>query len=323
MSDYYDTLGVTKDATKQDIKKTYRKLAVKYHPDKNSGDKTAEAKFKEISEAYEVLSDDNKRQMYDRYGKQGLKNSGFGGGQNASHMEDALRTFMNAFGGGGGGGMESIFDFFSGGSQFRHHVRKGASKRTQINISFDDAYNGVEKTIKLNVISSYDNDQNPTRQTKTVKVQIPAGVEDGMRLKLSGYGDAGFGGGPNGDLYVDINVKEHDVFKRIDENIILDLPISFYEATVGSKREIPTMDGKYTINIPAGSKSHKIFAISGKGFPSIHGMGRGDMLIKIIVEVPTKLNATQKAKLKEFDASLKDSQIMSSGFLKKIASLFT
>lgn len=388
MADYYEILEVTKSATADEIKKAYRKKAVQFHPDKNPGDAEAEKRFKEISEAYEVLSDDKKRQMYDRFGKEGV-GAGMhaGGGQGFSSMEEALRTFMGAFGGGGGGGGgDSIFEnLFGGGGGGRgagggHMHRQGASKRVNITISFEEAARGVDKELAItNYVSCKEchgkgavnpssikkcdrcngagqvfeqrgffsmsmacpkchgegqvitdpckncRGQGVVKEKQHVKVHIPAGVDTGMRLKMSGYGDAGQGGGPAGDLFVFINVEHHDMFEREGNDVILDLPITFTEAALGCKRDVPALLAKACrITIPEGTQNGKIFRVKGEGFPSVHGQGKGDLLVRVFVETPTKLTERQKEILKEFQTMENPANTPKKrGFLDKIKDLFS
>ncbi|MBN4066800.1 molecular chaperone DnaJ [Simkania negevensis] len=381
MSDYYDTLGVSRDATSDEVKKAYRKQAVKYHPDKNPGDAEAEQKFKEISEAYEVLSDQQKREMYDRYGKEGVgAGAGFPGGAGGgfSSMEEALRTFMGAFGGGG----DSLFDsFFGGGMQGGgrdHLARKGVSKKVALTVSFTEAAKGIEKELAVTnwvacggcggrgtkssdgvktctrcrgsgqVVQSHGffsmamacsdcqgegkvitdpcsecRGQQKVKKKQNVTVRIPAGIDSDMRLKLTGYGDAGEGGGPSGDLYVFVTVKPHDLFKREGDHLILDLPIGFAEAALGCKKEIPTLSGSCRVSIAEGIQHGKVLRVRNEGLPNVHGRGRGDLLVHVIIETPTKLNERQKELMKEFgDLEQQHNQPKKRSFLEKIRSFF-
>lgn len=360
MSDYYQVLGVDRNATADEIKKAYRKLAVKYHPDKNPGDADAEKCFKEVSEAYDILSDENKRHMYDQYGSSAFQGGGAGaGGFGAggfSSMEEALRTFMGAFGGGNAGGGESIFDSFFGFDQRGSYAQQGASKKATVTISFAEAARGVEKelfiTNHVNCETCRGSGAKSASDIKTcgtcggsgmvqhsrgffsmsttcpechgagrmitkpcsdchgagkikkkrkVKIPIPAGVDSGMRLKMGGYGDAGENGGPPGDLFVYVQVQEDEIFVRDGDDVIIDLPLSFVDATLGGKKEIPTpLDGTYRINIPEGTQSGKIFRIRSQGIPNVHGQGKGDLLVRVHVETPVHLNDKQKQVLKQF-----------------------
>lgn len=383
MSDYYATLGVARGATQEEIKKAYRKLAIKHHPDKNPNDKDAEKQFKKVSEAYEVLSDEKKRQIYDQYGADAVKGGmGAGPSQGFSSMEEALRTFMGAFGGGGGGQQESIFDsFFSFGGQQHAEAGgpQGASKKVSLTISFEECAKGTEKEIAITnhvtcdtchgsgaktaggvkncstchgyghvqqsrgffnmtstcpkchgsgqIITDPCSDCHSTGRIKkkqTVKVPIPAGIDDGMRIKLAGYGDAGERGGPSGDLYVYIQVKPHDVFHREGDDIVIDLPITFTEAALGCKKEIPTpLSGSCKITIPEGVQSGKVLRVKGQGMPNVHGQGTGDLLVEVHVETPVDLNDDQKRLLQEFQQleNPKNSP-QRKGFFEKLKSMF-
>lgn len=386
MADYYETLEVPRDANAEEIKKAYRKKALKFHPDKNPGDAEAERRFKEISEAYEVLSDDKKRQMYDRYGKEGVQGAGGfgGGGQGFSSMDEALRTFMGAFGG------ESFFDnLFGGGGGGGGGMggsRQGASKRVTITLSFEEAAKGVDKELAItNLVrcktcngkgaaspkgittcpNCHGNGQvfeqrgffsmsmtcpscngrgqkitdpcqsckgeGVVKEKQHVKVHIPAGVDNGMRLKMSGYGDAGVGGGPQGDLYVFINVEPHKIFEREGNDILLTLPISFTEAALGCKKDVPTLDGQgCRITIPEGTQSDKVLRVKGAGFPDVHGhssafgrQAKGDLLVKVVVETPTRLSERQKQLLKELsELESPNNMPHCKGFLDKIKGIF-
>lgn len=384
MADYYDILEISKTATPDEVKKAYRKKALKFHPDKNPGDSEAEKKFKEISEAYEVLSDEKKRQTYDRYGKDAVHAAGAAGAAGGyASMDEALRTFMGAF---GGMGSDSIFDTLFGGAEFgesrggpRTH-RQGASKRVNITISFEDAAHGVDKELAVtNYVSCATchgkgsasaqgikkcnrcngagqvfeqrgffsmsmtcpqchgeghmitdpcatcHGQGVVKEKQRVKVHIPAGVDTGMRLKMSGYGDAGQGGGPAGDLYVFITVEPHQIFEREGNDITLDLPISFTEAALGCKKEVPSLfSHTCRITIPEGTQNGKIFRVKQEGFPNVHGQSKGDLLVKIFVETPTKLSDRQKELLEEFSKLESPANLPKrKGFLDKIKGLFS
>lgn len=381
MADYYQTLDIPRTATPEDIKKAYRQKALKFHPDKNPGDATAEKRFKEISEAYEVLSDEKKRQIYDQYGKDGLQGAAgmSGKGQGFSSMDEALRTFMGAFGGMGG---DTIFESFfggGGGGQASHMHRQGASKRVNMNLSFEEAARGVDKELAINNFISCKacngkgsassqgvkkcsrchgtghvteqrgffsmsmacpqchgegqvitdpckecHGEGVVKEKQHVKVHIPAGVDSGMRLRMNGYGDAGQGGGPAGDLYVFVQVEPHEVFEREGDDILLDLPISFTEAALGCKKEVPSLfNHSCRITIPEGTQNGKVFRVKGEGFPNVHGQGKGDLLVKIFVETPTKLNENQKELMREL-AKLESPANLPKrkGFLDKIKGLF-
>jgi molecular chaperone DnaJ len=381
MADYYETLEIAKNATPEEIKKAYRQKALKFHPDKNPGDADAEKRFKEISEAYEVLSDEKKRHIYDRHGKEGLQGAGMPGGGGFASMDEALRTFMGAFGGMGG---DSIFDNLfgggrGGGSASSSMHRQGASKRVNITLSFEEAARGVDKELAINNYVSCDtckgrgapsasdikkctrcNGQgqvieqrgffsmsmacpechgegqkiiNPcskchgegvVKEKQHVKVHIPAGVDSGMRLRMSGYGDAGVGGGPAGDLYVFVHVDAHEIYEREGDDILLTLPISFSEASLGCKKEVPSLfNHTCRITIPEGTQNGKIFRVKGEGFPNIHGQGKGDLLVKIFVETPTHLGERQKELLREFSALEGPGNLPKrKSFVEKIKGLF-
>lgn len=361
MSDFYETLGVGKSASPDEIKKAYRKQALKYHPDRNKGNADAEKKFKEISEAYEVLGDDKKRQMYDQYGAEAVRSGagGMGGGGphgGFSSMEEALRTFMNAFGSGGGGGGGGIFDSFFGFEGEESGYAQGASKKMNLSLSFEEAMRGVEKEVQLTnyatcmtchgsgaaspsgiktcsrckghgqvhqsrgffsmtsvcphcngkgkmVTTPCDECQGVGRQKQKqrISIKVPAGVDNGMRLRMSGYGDAGEGGAPPGDLYVFISVEPHSVFQRDGDDVILELPVTFTEAALGAKKELPTPRGaSCRITIPEGTQTGKILRVKDEGAPNVHGRGHGDLLVKIVIETPVALTEKQKGLLHSF-----------------------
>src|SRR5210317_1626543 len=349
--DYYDVLGINKGASPEDIKSAYRKLAVKYHPDKNPGDKAAEDKFKEASEAYGILSDKNKKENYDNFGHAAFENGGGQGG-------------FGGFGGFGGSDFSDIFeDFFGdfGGGGRRSSSRRSSSNRGSdlsydLSITLEEAYSGKKQNIQFSssdkcgtckgngskpgfsadrctycggngkvrsnqgfftvqqtcpqCSGSGEEITNPcsdcggngVKQTsKKISVTIPKGVDDGTRIRLAGKGEAGSRGGANGDLYLFINVKSHELFKRSDENLFFECPISIADAALGTTIQIPTIDGgKAKIKIPEGTQSGKQFRLREKGMPYMRGSGNGDLYVQINTEVPISLNKEQKELLEKF-----------------------
>ncbi|MGL5348128.1 MAG: molecular chaperone DnaJ [Peptostreptococcaceae bacterium] len=352
--DYYEVLGVDKNADDQALKKAYRKLAMKYHPDRNPDDKEAEEKFKEVNEAYEVLSDSTKRQTYDQFGHAGMNGqAGFGGqgfgGQGFGGFEDIFGDiFGDMFGGG-----------FGGGRPRRRGPERGADMRQSIEITFEEAAFGKKTSIKVNrseecsecngtgaktgtstktcptcngagevrtvqrtpfgnVASSRTcstcqgegevvespcpkcSGKGSTRKVKTIEVDIPAGIDDGQMIKLSGQGELGSKGGPRGDLYIVVNVKNHQLFTREGFDIYFDMPITFAQAALGDDIEVPTLDGKVKYSIPEGTQTGTVFRLREKGITRLRGNGRGDQYVKVVVDTPKKLNEKQKELLREF-----------------------
>lgn len=384
MTDYYNTLGVAKNATQEEIKKAYRKNAMKFHPDKNRDDPDAEKKFKEVSEAYEVLSDEKKRQIYDQYGADALKGAaGMGSARGPggfSSMEEALRTFMGAFG--GGGSSDTIFESFFGfdSNPQEAAVRQGNNKKMNLTISFEESVRGVEKEA---IIYNYATCANchgsgaatpkgvskcsrchgsgqihqsrgffsmssvcnqcqgsgsvitdpckecegsgRVKKKQKITIKVPAGVDSGMRLRMAGYGDASPDGGPSGDLYVYINVTPHEFFQRDGDDIVLELPVGFAEAALGCKKDIPTPLGHTCrMQIPEGTQTGKVLRVKGEGVENVHGQGRGDLFIRVIVETPVGLSEKQKELLKAFGALEGDhNSPRKRGFLDKMKSFFT
>ena len=343
--DYYQILGVEANASEDEIKKSYRKLAMQYHPDRNPGNKEAEEKFKEAAEAYEVLSDPEKRDIYSRYGHEGLNGAGYRG---FSGFEDIFSSFGDIFG--------DVFGFNAGRSRSRTAARAGADLRYDLRISFMDAALGSSTEIKLRkqilcsscqgsgcapgtspqVCGLCQGRGQVTQSSgffsisstcpqcrgqggmittpcpecsgggkvtveKTVQLKIPAGVETGSRLRLRGEGEEGEHGGPNGDLYVFLDVENHEVFERNGDDIYCRAPITFLQATLGGTVEVPTLAGTEKLKIPRGTQPGRIFRLKGKGIPHLRGYGRGDHLIETVVTVPTNLTRKQEELLKEFD----------------------
>ncbi|NQV08872.1 molecular chaperone DnaJ [Candidatus Woesearchaeota archaeon] len=365
--DYYKILGVDKESTKQDIKKAYKRLAKKHHPDLNKEEGAAD-KFKEINEAAAVLGDDNKRQQYDQFGSAGGFNGNFSGSDFSDFMSDA---------GGFGFDFGNIFDtFFGGRNGFSRRPRKGSDLRYDLQIELEDAAFGAEKEIyvtrteqckkcdgtgaknksdiktcdacegtgyrketrrtafgifqttsvcneckgKGQVITEECAECNGTgrvERDRKIKVKVPEGIETGTSLRVSGEGEAGEGG--PGDLYVVIHVKEHKIFDRDGEDIYLNAPLNFVQAALGDSIEIPTLEGKAELKIPAGTQTNTLFRMKEKGLPHLHGYGSGDQMVRVIVQVPEKLSKKQKELLKEFGKDLKDKN---KSFFSKIKDAF-
>jgi DnaJ-class molecular chaperone len=300
--DYYSVLGVTRAAPADEIKKAYRKLAMKFHPDKNPGDKKAEEKFKELSEAYEVLSDQKRRDMYDQFGfagsNQGFAGAGAGGpgaggfggfggySQQGENPQDFQDIFGDIFG--------DVFNTRAGGGASRGgRKQRGADLRYTLNIAFEEAALGCEKSIHF-VRSRAGRDE-----TARLAVKVPAGVKQGQRLRLAQEGDGSPNGGATGDLFVIVNVQDHALFKREDDDVVLDLPIHYVDAILGTEAEIPTLTSKVQIRIPMGTHSGQVLRLKGKGLPKVGGFGSGDMLVRILVDTPETLDSNQKELLEE------------------------
>src|SRR5881398_247655 len=348
--DYYEVLGVARGAHEDEIKRAYRKLAIKFHPDKNPNDLHAEEKFKELGEAYDVLIDADKRAAYDRFGHAAFSQgaAGFGGG-----FHDPFDIFREVFGGGSGGIFESFFG--GGASTDREGRQRGSDLRYDMQITLEEAAFGAEKEIEVRkldicdkcggtgaesgsrsincpvcggrgqVISSrgfFQVSQTCPRcrgvghivekacrgcggegrleKPSRIKLKIPAGIADGSRLRSPRNGEAGIRGGPQGDLYVVVHVQEHKIFQRDQDNLYCEVPIPFSLATLGGEVPVPTLEGKANLKIPAGTQSGQMFKLRSKGIVHVNGRERGDLLVRVMVEVPTRLNAEQRAKLQEF-----------------------
>lgn len=378
--DYYQVLEVQRTASDEEIKKAYRKQALRFHPDKNPGDKTAEDKFKEVGEAYEILCDPQKRAAYDQYGHDAF-DSRKRAGNRGGGFHDPFDVFREAFGGGGGGGgVEDIFEQFFGGGQRRDPSaqERGAHLRYDLELEFEEAAQGCEKEISLTKLDHCGTCEGagaepgaqkkscqmcggrgqvitargifsiaqtcprcggagktidkPCRkcqgagrveQTTRKNIRIPAGVDTGTRLRSAGDGEAGLRGGPPGDLFVVIHVRPHSLFKREGDDLIYELPISFVHAALGAEIEAPSLTGHVPLRIPQGTQNGQVFRVKGKGIKNAQGHGCGDLHIQIRVEIPTHLNAAQRAKLQEF-AALCDGKVnpITQSFLDKAKGLF-
>ena len=336
--DYYEVLGVNKSTPKEDLKKAYRKLAMKYHPDRNPDDEAASEKFKELSEAYEILSDDQKRQAYDQFGHDGVNPS-------FSNAQGAAEGFSDIFG-------DIFSDIFGGSSRAGgSRSRRGADLSYSVEVSLEDAVKGT--SINLDIPSSERcsgdwhqcshcngtgvvrmqqgffsmqqtcphcrgegeiHDPNCSicggagfiKKNKTLAVKIPEGVDTGDRIRLSGEGDTGKHG--NGDLYIQVDVQRHKIFERDGKHLYCEVPINYADAVLGGDIEVPTLDGKVKIKIPEGTQSHKLFRLNGKGIKPLRGGSKGDILVRVLVEIPVKLNKEQTAILKQFKESISDSE---------------
>jgi len=372
--DYYEVLGVSRDASQGDIKKSYRKLAMKHHPDQNPDDPKAEEKFKEIGEAYEVISDEEKRSAYDRYGHAAFK-SGGGGGGGRGGFHDPMDIFSQVFGGGGGGSM--FDDLFGGGGgrrRDRSGKKRGSDLRYDLEITLEEAAEGVEKELEIEKYASCvkcsgsgsksgsagtntcttcggrgvvgqqrgifiqqatcpdcrgagqniadpcgDCGGNGRKQApERVSIRIPAGVDDGTRLRSTGKGDAGMRGGPAGDLYVFLHLRDHDVFQRDGDDLYCEVPLPFSTAALGGELEVPTLTGSATMKVPAGTQGGTTFRLRDRGMPALNGRGKGDLHVEAQVEVPTRLNSDQRERLEAFTESIgeKNSPVQESFFEK-------
>ena len=368
--DPYETLGVSRSAAVEEIKISYRKLAMKYHPDRNPGNAEAEESFKEISQAYDILIDADKRAAFDRYGYAAFQGAGGGAG-----FHDPFDLFREVFGSGGGG----IFEHFFGGGSGGADQARGADLRYDLEIKLEEAARGVEKEIEIGktgrcsacggsgggpgahlhtcptcrgrgqVIASrgffqvaqpcprcqgacemFDHPCKVCRgdgraeATTRIKLKIPAGIEDGSRLRSGGNGEAGVRGAASGDLYVVIHIREHAIFARDGDDLFCEMPVSFVTAALGGEINVPTLEGKAALKVPAGTQNGTVFKLLGKGMPHLRGSGQGQLLVRAVVEVPTKLTAEQRRKLEEFAESCGDQNApMTRGFLERAKEFFS
>jgi molecular chaperone DnaJ len=376
--DYYEILEVTREETPDGIKKSYRRLAVKYHPDKNPGDKSAEEKFKELGEAYEALSDAQKRAAYDQFGHAAFdprQRASRGGNSGGGGFHDPFDIFREVFGGGAGG---SIFENIFGGGQDPSGPQRGDDLRYDLEISLEEAALGCEKEISVTKLDACETCAGsgaaagsklktcmtcggrgqvltsrgifsiaqtcpqckgqgrllekpcPTchgagkrQKSSKIKLRIPAGVEGGSRLRSQGNGEAGFRGGPAGDLYVFLNVRRHEIFSRDGDDLLCEIPVSFVQATLGAEIEVPTLEGSATVKIPAGTQPGTQLRLKGRGVKNLQGYGQGDLHVRVQVEVPTHLNHEQKTRLQEFAALCDGKQApLAQGFFDKAKKFF-
>ncbi len=310
--DYYSVLNVARGASAEEIKKSYRKLAMQFHPDKNPGNKKSEEKFKEITEAYEILGDEKKREAYDQFGHAGAQ--GFGAGPGGGGFG---RSGGHPFEGAAGAeGFQDIFgdvfgDIFGGragtgpGARAKRPV-KGADLRYTLNVSFEESALGAEKVI------SFVRQRNGRDEPAKLSVNVPAGVKQNQRLKLAGEGDSPAGGGAPGDLYVIISTQDHPLFKRNESDVTLDLPITYTDAILGTSIEAPTLTGKAVIRIPPGTHTGQTFRLKGKGFPKLGGFGSGDMMVRVLVDTPSSLSSRQKELVEELAQAAEDTPMVKS-----------
>jgi molecular chaperone DnaJ len=302
--DYYEVLGIKKGASADEIKKAFRKKAMQFHPDKNPGDKTAEEKFKEVNEAYEILSDADKKDKYDRFGFAGIDpNAAFSGGQ--SQGQGFGNTYQNYgnFNGAdfefhdfSGRGFEGLFgDLFGssgfGGTQKKAMTRKGANLQAGITITFEEAAFGAKKRVRVN--------------DKTIDITIPEGIDNGARISLKGQGQPGVNGGPNGDLIVTVNVQPHSRFTRKGPDLYTDLPITVTQAALGAGIVVPTLTDKVSYKVPAGSQPNTVFRLRGKGIRDSQNKKTGDLYVRILVKIPTNLTEEQKDLFEKIADTLK------------------
>lgn len=372
-ADYYQVLGVSKDASDQELKSAYRKLAMQYHPDRNPGNPEAEEKFKEASEAYQVLSDAQKRAAYDRYGHAGVSGNGPGGfdGNPFAGAQDISDIFGDLFG--------EMFNMGGGGGRRNSRVRAGEDLRYDMTLEFEEAVFGKQTQVTIRRMEACGDcfgtgaasGHGPTTcaqcqgrgqvryqqgfftiartcnacggtgsvigepcstckgdtrvpKERTIEVKVPAGVEDGTRIRYGGEGDAGRFGGPKGDLYIVLTVKPHEFFTREGNELHCAVPVSFPQAALGAELEIPTLEGEVKLKVPEGTQSGKEFVIRGKGVPYLNEHGRGDLVVRVMVQTPKKLTKVQRELIRQLGESLTVEQAPNStSWLGKVKELFS
>lgn len=371
--DFYEVLGVSRDASDQELKTAYRRLAMQYHPDRNPGDSTAEEKFKECSEAYQVLSDSEKRAAYDRYGHAAFSGAGGGGNPFAGGFngaQDLGDIFGDLFG--------EMFNMGGGGGRKASRVQRGRDLRYDLSLEFEEAVFGVEKEITIRrsetcvectgtgaakgkgpvtctqcggrgqqrfqqgffsvartcsvcggtgtlIVDPCKVCHGETRVEKehTIKVKVPAGVEQDTRIRYQSEGEAGRFGGPAGDLYVVLNVKAHKFFERDGDDLHCVMPISFPQAALGTEIEIQTLEGPEELRIPEGTQSGREFRLRGKGVPHLNSRGKGDLIVRITVNTPTKLTKQQKELLRQLGETMNVENAHGSGVFEKVKEIFS
>jgi len=369
--DFYEVLGVERNASQADIKKAYRRLAMKFHPDQNQGDETAEAKFKEAAEAYDVIGDEQKRAQYDQFGHQAFAQGGGFQGARFHNMEDIFSAFGDIF----GGGLGDIFGQRRGGG--RRGPRAGRDLRIVLDLTLEEIAKGVERTVALKRYEfcetcegsgGEDGAQKTTCSTcagrgqvqrnqgfftmatpcptcrgagqmiekpckscqgngkiqekSEIELRIPAGIEEGVQLRVTGEGDVGEKGAPRGDLYCVIRERQHKIFQRSGPDLMTEIPCSFGTLSLGEKVEIPTLEGKIEMSIPAGTQTGKVLRLRGQGLPMMDSSGKGDLLVRVFVEIPKKLTDRQKELLQEF-FEIEQENSGNKSFFEKIANYFS
>lgn len=364
--DYYEVLGISREATESEVKKAYRGKALKYHPDKNPGDADAEASFKEVSEAFEVLSDDQKRTLYDEHGHEGLSAKGFSGG--FTDINDIFSRFGDVF--------EGLFGGM--GSSSRDGPRRGSDLRIDLEISLNEVLAGVKRKIDIRRRRDCDHCEGSGAQPGTEKqtclqcqgmgrvesssgffrvqrpcprchgvgsvistpcekcsgegravasaeidIDIPPGIHDGNQMRISSQGDSGVKGGPPGDLYVRLRVSRHELFERLDDNVLLEVPVTFSDAALGAQVEVPTLEGVESLSVKAGTQGGEILRMKRKGLPALEGGARGDQLLRVIVETPGKLSSEARELFEQIrELNQENEHPARQGFLDRIRKYF-
>lgn len=372
--DYYEVLEVSRGSSGEEIKRSYRKLAVKFHPDKNPGDHAAEERFKELGEAYDVLMDPDKRAAYDRHGHAAFQQ---GGGARGGGFHDPFDLFREVFGSQGGNG--GIFEQFFGGGGGGGARERGSDLRYDLQITLEEAAAGCEKEIEIRKLTQCQTcagsgaqkgsrvvtcstcggrgqvitargffqvaqtcpachgagrviekpcrtcgGEGRSEQTSRMRIKVPPGIDEAARMRFSGGGEAGVRGGPSGDLYIVMHLREHPIFTRDGNNLYCEIPLPFTTAALGGEVRVPTLEGPVSLKIPPGTQGNKMFRIRGKGMPGLNGSAKGDLHTRVQVEVPSKLNSEQRAKLEEFaELCGEDNTPLHRSFYERLKDFFT